>query len=156
LKAFGFQGFSLAIGSKPSTYKIVRADGSPAKDTLSDGEKTFVTFLYFFHLLKGNQTATDVSVDRVVVFDDPVSSLDSDVLHIVSCLIKSLLNDVRDNKMKIKQVFIFTHNTYFHKETSFFWEQGPSEGCVHLLGYTKERQSVNHYRARKEPGKDAL
>jgi wobble nucleotide-excising tRNase len=143
LKTFGFQGFSLAIGSKPSTYKIVRADGSPAKDTLSEGERTFVTFLYFFHLLKGNQTASDVSVDRVVVFDDPVSSLDSDVLHIVSCLIKSLLTDVRDSKMKIKQVFIFTHNTYFHKEVSFFGNKElPKDVFTYWVIRKKDNQST--------------
>ena len=53
---------------------------------MSEGEKTFVTFLYFYHLLKGSESDSGMTTDRIVVFDDPVSSLDSDVLFIVSRL----------------------------------------------------------------------
>jgi wobble nucleotide-excising tRNase len=55
---------------------------------------------------------------RVVVIDDPVSSLDSDVLFIVSSLIKRVFDLCRSGG-QIKQVFILTHNIYFHKEVSF-------------------------------------
>ena len=57
--------------------------------------------------------------DRVVVFDDPVSSLDSDVLFIVSSLIRQTIEDARAKKGHIKQVFVLTHNIYFHKEITF-------------------------------------
>ena len=50
LSSFGFQGFKLAKASSGTSYKLVRADGSDAKATLSEGEKTFVCFLYFYHL----------------------------------------------------------------------------------------------------------
>ena len=56
---------------------------------------------------------------RVIVFDDPVSSLDSDVLFIVSTLIKDLFEEVRTGSGNIKQIFVLTHNVYFHKEVSF-------------------------------------
>ena len=97
----------------------MRADGSHAKDTLSEGEKTFVTFLYFFHLLKGSAMESGVTSDRVVVFDDPVSSLDSDILFIVSTLIRELCHDVHAGTSSVKQVFLLTHNVYFHKEVTF-------------------------------------
>ena len=119
LKSFGFRGFSLAKSEKASHYKIVRADGTAAKETLSEGEKTFITFLYFYHLLKGSETETGMTTDRIVVFDDPVSSLDSDVLFIVSNLIKGLFDEVRTGTGHIKQVFVLTHNVYFHKEVTF-------------------------------------
>ncbi len=119
LKSFGFRGFSLAKSEKASYYKIVRADGTAAKETLSEGEKTFITFLYFYHLLKGSETETGMTTDRVVVFDDPVSSLDSDVLFIVSNLIKGVFDEVRNGVGHIKQVFVLTHNVYFHKEVTF-------------------------------------
>lgn len=119
LKSFGFRSFSLAKSEKASHYKIVRADGAAAKETLSEGEKTFITFLYFYHLLKGSETETGMTTDRVVVFDDPVSSLDSDVLFIVSNLIKGLFDEVRSGNGHIKQVFVLTHNVYFHKEVTF-------------------------------------
>lgn len=119
LSSFGFQGFSLAVTATGTSYKLVRSDGSDAKTTLSEGEKTFVTFLYFYHLLKGSESASGISTDRIVVFDDPVSSLDSDILFIVGSLIKSLLDEVRAEAGHIKQVFILTHNVYFHKEVTF-------------------------------------
>lgn len=87
--------------------------------SLSEGEKNFVTFLYFYHVLKGSQTESGMTADKVVVIDDPVSSLDSDVLFIVSSVIRELFDDVRNNKGTIKQVFVLTHNIYFHKEVTY-------------------------------------
>ncbi|MEW8560572.1 MAG: AAA family ATPase [Candidatus Thiodiazotropha sp.] len=119
LSSFGFQGFSIAKVADGTSYKLVRADGSDAQDTLSEGEKTFVTFLYFYHLLKGSDSESGITKDRVVVFDDPVSSLDSDILFIVGSLIKGLFDEVRVGSGHIKQVFVLTHNVYFHKEVTF-------------------------------------
>ena len=53
------------------------------------------------------------------MIDDPISSLDSNVLFIVSTLIKNIIDDIRENKGNIKQLIILTHNVYFHKEVSF-------------------------------------
>lgn len=119
LTSFGFQGFSLAKSADGLSYKLIRRNGESAKTTLSEGERTFITFLYFYHLLKGSNSETGITNDRVVVFDDPVSSLDSDILFIVSSLIRKLFEDVKNSKAFIKQLFILTHNVYFHKEISF-------------------------------------
>ena len=119
LSSFGFQGFKLAKTAIGTSYKLVRSDGSDAKATLSEGEKTFVTFLYFYHLLKGSESDSGMTTDRIVVFDDPVSSLDSDILFIVGSLIKSVFDEVREGTGHIKQVFVLTHNVYFHKEVTF-------------------------------------
>ena len=119
LASFGFRGFSLAKADNGKSYKLIRKDRSDAKDSLSEGEKTFVTFLYFYHLLKGGHSESGTTTDRIVVFDDPVSSLDSDILFVVSSLIKGLFDEVRSGKGQIKQVFVFTHNVYFHKEVTF-------------------------------------
>ena len=78
-----------------------------------------MTFLYFYHLLKGSENESGMTIDRVVVIDDPVSSLDSDILFIVSSLIKKLFKEARTNSGTIKQVFVLTHNVYFYKEVSF-------------------------------------
>lgn len=119
LSSFGFQGFNLAKAAIGTSYKLVRSDGSDARATLSEGEKTFITFLYFYHLLNGSNSDNGMTTDRIVVFDDPVSSLDSDVLFIVSSLIKGLFDEVRAGTGRIKQVFILTHNVYFHKEVTY-------------------------------------
>jgi wobble nucleotide-excising tRNase len=119
LTSFGFRGFSLAKANNGVCYKLIRPDGTDAKETLSEGEKTFATFLYFYHLLRGSNLENGITTDRVVVFDDPVSSLDSDILFIVGSLIKSLFDEVRAGTGYIKQIFILTHNVYFHKEVTF-------------------------------------
>lgn len=120
LASFGFTTFKLkTAGDKEEFYEIVRGDGADARATLSEGERCFVTFLYFYHLVQGGTTATDVTHDRIVVIDDPVSSLDSDVLFIVSALIKRLLAEATVGKGRIKQIFVLTHNIYFHKEVTF-------------------------------------
>ncbi len=119
LSSFGFQGFLIAKGDGESSYKIVRSDGIDAKHTLSEGEKTFISFLYFYHLIKGSSTSDGITKDRVIVFDDPVSSLDSEILFIVATLISSIFDETRKQSPQIRQVFVLTHNTYFHKEITF-------------------------------------
>jgi len=124
LASFGFLGFSLAKADNGRCYKVVRTDGTDAKETLSEGEKNFVTFLYFYHLLKGSDSESGIMTDRVVVFDDPVSSLDSDILFLVGSLIKGLFDEVRSGEGYIKQIFLLTHNVYFHKEVAFNPKRG--------------------------------
>ncbi|MDD2814346.1 MAG: AAA family ATPase [Thiotrichaceae bacterium] len=127
LASFGFQGFSFVqADGEIAAYKLVRSDGTDAKRTLSEGEKSFITFLYFYHLIKGSNAETGAAENRVVVFDDPVSSLDSDILFIVSSLIKGIFNEVRNQTGYIKQVFIFTHNIYFHNEVTFNAKRAPN------------------------------
>jgi wobble nucleotide-excising tRNase len=108
----------LSEASEKGFYKIVREDLSEVKETLSEGERTFITFLYFFQLLKGSIEGSGISKDKVVVFDDPISSLDSNILFVVSNLIKEVIQDCRQGKNGIKQVFVLTHNIYFHKEVT--------------------------------------
>lgn len=119
LRTFGFTSFTIEIANEQGQYKICRADGADARKSLSEGEKTFITFLYFYSLIKGAQTAEGTTTNRIVVFDDPISSLDSDVLYIVSSLIKGVFEEVKSQSGNIKQVFVLTHNVYFHKEISF-------------------------------------
>lgn len=120
LASFGFTSFRLATaGDRGSFYKLVRHEGTDALKTLSEGEKSFITFLYFYHLIRGSVSSSGMSADRVIVFDDPVSRLDSDVLFIVSSLIKRVLEDACAGNSLVKQVFVLTHNIYFHKEVTY-------------------------------------
>lgn len=120
LSSFGFTGFKLSVaGERRDMYQIVRADGSGAAKTLSEGERSFITFLYFYHLLVGSTSGTDMMTEKVVVFDDPVSSLDAEVLFIVSALIRKVVSDMRTGQGKVRQIFVLTHNIYFHKEVSY-------------------------------------
>ena len=56
LKRYGFTGFSIQPTKHGNTYQIQREDGSLVKDTLSEGETTFITFLYYLQLVKGGDS----------------------------------------------------------------------------------------------------
>ena len=120
LKQFGFSSFKLKPSEDEKHYTIIRENGEQAKETLSEGERNFIVFLYFYHLVQGTLNPEEnINEPKVIVFDDPVSSLDSDVLFIVAALIKDILRKVRNNEDNIKQVFVLTHNTFFFKEVTY-------------------------------------
>ena len=75
--------------------------------------------MYFYHLINGSPTSSGTLTDRIVVFDDPVSSLDSNVLFIVSTLVRKVIEDVKRDDSKFKQVFVLTHNVFFHRQVTF-------------------------------------
>ncbi|MGL2361279.1 ATP-binding protein [Helicobacter pylori] len=116
LKGYGFTNFGLACTEDEKSYRIQREDGQLVGETLSEGEVTFITFLYYYHLTKGSLKENDISENKVLVIDDPISSLDSNILFIVSVLVKDLMKETTKEKRNIKQVIILTHNTYFYKE----------------------------------------
>ncbi|MGL2913471.1 ATP-binding protein [Helicobacter pylori] len=116
LKGYGFTNFGLACTEYEKFYRIQREDDQLVGETLSEGEVTFITFLYYYHLAKGSLKENDISKNKVLVIDDPISSLDSNILFIVSVLVKDLMKEAMEEKTNIKQVIILTHNTYFYKE----------------------------------------
>lgn len=120
LKNYGFTGFSLEVAEDQRSYQVVRDDGAPAFKSLSEGERNFVTFLYFVYSLKGNVDDSGHNNNKVVVVDDPVSSLDNDVLFIVSTLLRDLFADIYSGNGTIKQLFVLSHNLYFFKEVTYY------------------------------------
>lgn len=128
LRDSGFQGFVLREKSdQQNVYEVIRDDNQIAVN-LSEGERNFIAFLYFYHLVRGSHNDADVSKDKIVVIDDPVSSMDSSVLFIVSTLVREMVEvchnnaSYLDNQVKgdyIKQIFILTHNVYFHREITY-------------------------------------
>ena len=118
LKNYGITSFELQVEN--DKYKFVRLDGSDAFRTMSEGERNLVTFLYFIYSLNGVSNAKGLVSEKVVVIDDPVSSLDNGILFLVSSLIRSFFDDIYNEKGKIKQIFILSHNTFFFKEVSYF------------------------------------
>lgn len=120
LKSFGFVNFALKESqTETGHYEILRPNGVQALRTLSEGEKTFLTFLYFYHLINGSIDQGNITEDKIIVIDDPISSLDSSILFIVSNLCRKIITDCQNQIGNIKQVFILTHNVYFHKEVTF-------------------------------------
>lgn len=119
LGELGYTGFTIvpSPGNK-NQYQVQREDGTIAESTLSDGEITFLTFLYFLQLTKGSTSTDDLADDRIVVMDDPIANLDSDAMLAVSKLIKQLMEGVKKGEGNIRQLILLTHNTHFHKAVS--------------------------------------
>ncbi len=151
LKGYGFTNFSLACTEDEKFYRIQREDGQLVGETLSEGEVTFITFLYYYHLAKGSLKENDISKNKVLVIDDPISSLDSNILFIVSVLVKDLMKETMKEKTNIKQIIILTHNTYFYKEITLkyqgkysFWIIKKDNNVSKIKGY-EENPIKNSY-----------
>jgi len=127
LRDSGFQGFSIrAKAGVENVYEIVRENGDVAEN-LSEGERNFIAFLYFYHRVRGSMNSEELK-EKIVVIDDPVSSMDSTALFIVSAIVREMVNVCRNNTEYlnpkvtgdyIKQLFILTHNVYFHREVTY-------------------------------------
>lgn len=124
----GFEGFHLCEKPDvPGVYEVRRDTGEIA-DRLSEGERNFIAFLYFYQLVKGTLSSDGTSKAKIVVIDDPVSSMDSSSLFIVSALVREMI-EICHNSVDylhktnlgdyIRQIFILTHNAYFHREITY-------------------------------------
>lgn len=141
LKAYGFTNFSIQPSEgKENYYCIKRDDGTLATNTLSEGEETFLTFLYFMQKAKGSTNQASIADKKIIVLDDPISSLDSTILYIVGAIVKDLSKKIRAGEGDVIQLFVLTHNVFFHKEASF------------IDGRTHELNDVNYWTVRKNNG----
>lgn len=123
LKKFNYTNFKLIENSDHLTYSIVRHDNTDASKTLSEGESSFISFLYFYNLVFGSRTRSGLQENHILVIDDPVTSMDSNTLFIISTLVRNLINFCLEDKRKIKQIFILSHNLYFFKEVSYGYNE---------------------------------
>lgn len=144
LHNYGFNNFLISPSTEKSNhYQIKRPDGTLVEATLSEGEVTFITFLYFLQWINGSQNEEDVTQDRIIVIDDPISSLDSNVLFVVSSLLKDVIYKVLVGASSIKRVFILTHNVYFHKELSFIGNGNNPNKNIHYWILRKKTDVTN-------------
>lgn len=94
-------------------YRLKREDlDENVFKTLSEGEKMVISFLYFIELCKGESTAEKASNKKIVVIDDPISSLS----HIYVFNIGRLIHNEFLRTKKYDQLFILTHSLYFFYE----------------------------------------
>ena len=113
LRDSGFQGFELrprheeiirpdgsvecVVPTPAINYEVVRTDTGKIAENLSEGEKNFIAFLYFQQLVFGRESADGDTREKIVVIDDPVSSMDSSALFIVSAQIRKMIEVCRNN-----------------------------------------------------------
>jgi len=107
----GIDGFKIEKHSD-TLYKIARAEKCENTfKTLSEGEKMIISFLYFCELCKGKKTASSHSKKKIIVIDDPISSLSHIYIFSIGQLIKNEFF-----KSNYEQIFVLTHSLYFFYE----------------------------------------
>lgn len=159
LKNVGFDSFEIQekmiAGATAQTYYLKRKGSSATNvyKSLSEGEKTFISFLYFYQLCLGTDDLTSSSKKKIIVIDDPVSSLDSKIMFVITTLIHQLARYKGDsNKLdrqeflnpNIEQIFIFTHNFYFYKEVSFDRRPINKSWYHHIIEKINSTSSVSY------------
>lgn len=77
-RVYGKHHLQIVVTSDGKSYQCVRADGPATR--LSDGERTTLSLLYFLRKLEDETQGSSRDSDRVVVIDDPSSSLDREAV----------------------------------------------------------------------------
>jgi wobble nucleotide-excising tRNase len=128
LKSLGIMSFYIeSLKEQVGLYKISRdkqvATEEKVYKTLSEGEKTLITFLYFVETCFGsnlNNSPTILS-NRIIVIDDPISSLSHNYVFDVASMIHH-----RIIENEFKQILILTHNLYFFHELLLLKNPNPN------------------------------
>ena len=116
LNSLGVTGFYLKASDENSAlYFIERINGANTNifKSLSEGEKTLITFLYFLETCSGATSKEDNAIcsNRTIIIDDPISSLSQNYVYDIASIIHYEVLE-----KDFKQIFILTHNLYFFHE----------------------------------------
>lgn len=101
----GRDELALEYDEETKGYKVIRKESGDKARCLSEGEKTAIAFIYFLTKVKENG---NLLKNSTIVFDDPISSFDSNHLYNAYSFIVNYFEDC-------KQLFILTHNFNFFK-----------------------------------------
>ncbi len=138
LTYIGFTSFSLITPPTTHTnndstsvgqYVLIRhaADSTNIPidtSTLSEGERTLLTFLYFitkYYDDSGSPVNTTHLPRTLLVIDDPIASTDAETFFLITNIIRQLLKQVSDfgEIHPVKQIVVTSHNTRFLKEVAY-------------------------------------
>lgn len=108
----GIEDFKIKHHSE-NLYKIVRdQNDNRIFHSLSEGEKMIISFLYFLELCRGKKDVTEAGKKKIIVIDDPISSLS----HIYIFNVGRLIHNEFLRSDKYEQIFLLTHSLYFFYE----------------------------------------
>lgn len=126
--------------------------------TLSEGEKTLITYLYFLEICQGSTSSEEIHSKnkKIIIVDDPISSLSHNYVYEIATLThKKLIKG-----FNYSQLLILTHNLYFLHEIIKFLPLGTDEKTDPITRIkTKEDRfdkKCNLYRVSKNPYSNIL
>lgn len=119
LIVLGITGFEIIKPEDPDLknyFMLSRRDkqNTHVFQTLSEGEKTLITFLYFIEKCNGSMSKDTETPDneKIIVIDDPISSLSQNYIYDIASLIQAKI--IKGNRFK--KVIILTHSLFFFHE----------------------------------------
>ena len=117
LRLLGITGFEIICHDDEMKLYRLRRGNEPEKaevfKSLSEGEKTIVSFHYFIESCSGSLTPETVNPEnKLIVIDDPISSLSHNYIYEVAALIKRKIIKAA----AARHVVILTHNMFFFQE----------------------------------------
>ncbi|EJP15811.1 AAA domain protein [Leptospira interrogans str. FPW2026] len=102
---------------KDNLYRLTRSEYSDKTfQSLSEGEKMIISFLYFIELCKGKISTTSIVTKKIIIIDDPISSLSHIYVFNIGQLIKKYFTNPNSD---YEQIFILTHSLYFFYELTY-------------------------------------
>ncbi|WP_348686820.1 AAA family ATPase [Aeromonas bestiarum] len=142
LKSIGLDSLEL-VKHNDGTYCIHRGGETDAiYHSLSEGEKTLITLVYFIELVKGDinkDGCTTPKNEKTIVIDDPISSLSSNYIYDVATMIHK---DIFEENYG--QSIILTHNLFFYHELLKQSESNKFEKLYYLYRVKKDEYSNIH------------
>lgn len=147
LKSLGVTSFEIVASSnseQSNHFILSRGEEHPGKKevfrSLSEGEKTLITFLYFIEKCNGSMSADCGVIDKekLVVIDDPISSLSQNYIYDIASIIQSKI--ISGNRFK--KVIILTHSLFFFHELI---KLSPNDNKSFSKKYTLYRLNKNQY-----------
>lgn len=114
LQSIGITDFHIVKCEEENAYRISRAEEGEERvfNTLSEGEKMLISFLYFIETCTGRKAADEPEKKKIIVIDDPISSLSHiHIFNVGRLILNTFIVD-----QPFEQVFILTHSLYFFYE----------------------------------------
>lgn len=141
LQELGIDSFKIEkYPEEEALYKLVRIDDNTDNifDSLSEGEKMIISFLYFIEECRGKGSREESEKKRIIVIDDPISSLSHIYVFNIGTLIK---DEFLTPNSKYEQIFVLTHNLYFFYELA----REPSRILSKLKDEEQEKERKKEY-----------
>ncbi|HIF9109282.1 TPA: AAA family ATPase [Photobacterium damselae] len=121
LKNLGLTNIEIVASTNPNQknyFELIRGEnntkGKEVFKSLSEGEKTLITFLYFIEKCNGSMTKDSDIADKekIIVIDDPISSLSQNYIYDIASIIQAKI--IKGNRFK--KVILLTHSLFFYQE----------------------------------------
>ncbi|MGY8564465.1 AAA family ATPase [Paracidovorax citrulli] len=120
LAGIGVTSYSISSKGEGHLYCLSRPGQAEGDMTsLSEGEKTLISFLYFLERLTGSDEEDTGPVDlgrTIAVIDDPISSLSHNFVFDIASIIQEELIKPPEGVPRLRQVIVLTHNLFFLHE----------------------------------------